>query len=257
VGGLGSMRHWPLAAGLGVPPAAATPFAMITFGLGELVWATALMFPAFFGGEAGISGNRVTGGRALGVSFGPQIQMYYLIAAYTFVCTALMFAFTLTPLGRVLNAVRDNPLRAAFLGFNPHVVRYLAFVIAAFFAGVSGGLAALNFEIVTTEVLSAHRSGAYLLFTLLGGTGFFFGPMIGAVLMVLAFVVLSAYTQAWLVVSGAGVCGDGDVCARGGGLAVHASRATGQRRCVAPALACLHKTCEHCATGFRRCFRLA
>ena len=201
VGGLGSMG---LAMLLGwvTTKKAATPFAMITFGLGELVWATALMFPAFFGGEAGISGNRVTGGRALGVSFGPQIQMYYLIAAYTFVCTALMFAFTLTPLGRVLNAVRDNPLRAAFLGFNPHVVRYLAFVIAAFFAGISGGLAALNFEIVTTEVLSAHRSGAYLLFTLLGGTGFFFGPMIGAVLMVLAFVVLSAYTQAWLLYLG-------------------------------------------------------
>ncbi|MCM2340622.1 branched-chain amino acid ABC transporter permease [Rhodoferax sp.] len=181
---------------------AATPFAMITLGMGELVWAMALMFPGFFGGEAGVSGNRVAGSPVFGISFGPQIELYYLIAAYTFVCTALMYAFTRTPLGRMLNAVRDNPERVAFVGYNPQMVRYLAFVIAAFFAGISGGLAALNFEIVTSEVLSGHRSGAYLLFTFLGGTTFFFGPIIGAILMVLAFVLLSGLTQAWLLYLG-------------------------------------------------------
>jgi len=178
------------------------PFAMITLGLGELVWAMALMFPGFFGGEAGVAGNRVAGSPVLGVSFGPQIELYYLIAAYTLVCTALMYAFTRTPLGRMLNAVRDNPERVAFIGYNPQVVRYLAFAIAAFFAGISGGLAALNFEIVTSEVLSAYRSGLYLLFTFLGGTTLFFGPIIGAVLMVLALVLLSGFTQAWLLYLG-------------------------------------------------------
>ncbi|HSN80039.1 MAG TPA: branched-chain amino acid ABC transporter permease [Rhodoferax sp.] len=180
----------------------ATPFAMITLGMGELVWAMALMFPGFFGGEAGVTGNRVAGNPVLGITFGPQIELYYLIALYTFVCTALMYAFTRTPLGRMLNAVRDNPERVAFVGYNPQVVRYLAFVIAAFFAGVSGGLAALNFEIVTTEVVSGYRSGVYLLFTFLGGTTFFFGPIIGAILMVLAFVLLSQFTQAWLLYLG-------------------------------------------------------
>jgi branched-chain amino acid transport system permease protein len=176
---------------------AATPFAMITLGMGELVWAMALMFPGFFGGEAGLSGNRVAGSPVWGISFGPQIELYYLIALYTFVCTALMYALTRTPLGRMLNAVRDNPERAAFVGYNPQMVRYLAFVMAAFFAGISGGLAALNFEIVTAEVVSGTRSGLYLLFTFLGGTSFFFGPIIGAILMVLAFVLLSELTQAW------------------------------------------------------------
>jgi branched-chain amino acid transport system permease protein len=162
----------------------------------------ALMFPAFFGGEAGVSGNRVVGSPVLGISFGPQIELYYLIAAYTLVCTALMYAFTGTPLGRMLNAVRDNPERVAFIGYNPQMVRYLAFVIAAFFAGISGGLAALNFEIVTSEVVSGYRSGVYVLFTFLGGTSFFFGPIIGAILMVLALVVLSGLTQAWLLYLG-------------------------------------------------------
>jgi len=180
----------------------ATTFAMITLGIGELVWAMSLMFPEFFGGEGGVSGNRVTGPKPLGISFGPQIQLYYLIALYTFVCTGLMFAFTRTPLGRMLNAVRDNPERVEFVGYDTQKVRFLSFVIAAFFAGISGGLAALNFEIVTSEVVSGYRSGAYLLFTFLGGATFFFGPIIGAVLMVLAFVLLSEFTKAWLLYLG-------------------------------------------------------
>lgn len=179
-----------------------TPFAMITLGLGELVFAASLMFSGFFGGEGGVSSNRVVGPPVLGISFAPAIQVYYLIAAYTFVAVAALYALTSTPLGRMLNAVRDNPERAEFIGYNPHRVRYTAFIIAGFFAGLAGGLAALNFEIVTAEVVSATRSGAYLLFTFVGGAGFFLGPIIGAVLMVLAFVLLSELTKAWLLYLG-------------------------------------------------------
>ncbi len=179
-----------------------TTFAMITLGLGELVFAMSLMIPEFFGGEGGVSGNRMTGTAPLGITFGPQIQVYYLIAGYTFVAVAAMFAFTRTPLGRMLNAVRDNPERVEFVGYDTQKVRYIAFIIAGFFAGISGGLAALNFEIVTAEVVGAARSGAYLLFTFLGGATFFFGPIIGGILMVLAFVMLSEFTQAWLLYLG-------------------------------------------------------
>ncbi|GIX25219.1 MAG: hypothetical protein KatS3mg122_2450 [Caldimonas sp.] len=179
-----------------------TPFAMITLGVGELVWSMSLMFPEFFGGEGGISGNRVTGAQPFGITFGPQVQLYYLIAVYTFVCTAAMYAFTRTPLGRMLNAVRDNPERVEFIGYNTQVVRYLAFCASGFFAGIAGGLGALNFEIVTAEVVGAARSGAYLLFVFLGGATFFFGPIIGAILMVVAFVLLSEMTAAWLLYLG-------------------------------------------------------
>lgn len=181
---------------------AGTPFAMITLGVGELVYAMSLMFPGFFGGEGGISGNRVAGSPFLGITFGPQRQLYYLIAVYTFVCTAAMFAFTRTPLGRMLNAVRDNPERVEFIGYSTQRVRYLAFIASGFFMGIAGGLNALNFEIVTAEVVSATRSGGYLLFTFLGGAGFFFGPIIGAVLLVFALVLLSELTQAWLLYLG-------------------------------------------------------
>jgi branched-chain amino acid transport system permease protein len=180
-----------------------TTFAMITLGLAELVFAMSLMVPEFFGGEGGVSGNRVVGAPVLGISYGPAVQVYYLIALYTLVCVVLMYAFTQTPLGRLLNAVRDNPERVEFIGYNPQRIRYTAFIIAGFFAGISGGLGALNFEIVNAEVVGAARSGAYLLFTFLGGATFFFGPIIGAVLMVLAFVMLSELTKAWLLYLGA------------------------------------------------------
>lgn len=201
VGGLSSMAV-AILLGWVTTKKAATPFAMITLGIGELVWAMSLMFPGFFGGEGGVSGNRVTGAKVFGITYGPQIELYYLIAIYTFICTGLMFAFTRTPLGRMLNAVRDNPERVEFVGYDTQKVRYIAFIIAAFFAGISGGLAALNFEIVTSEVVGGARSGAYLLFTFLGGATFFFGPIIGAVLMVLAFVLLSEFTKAWLLYLG-------------------------------------------------------
>ncbi|MDP3823786.1 MAG: branched-chain amino acid ABC transporter permease [Burkholderiales bacterium] len=179
-----------------------TTFAMITLGIAELVFAMSLMIPEFFGGEGGVSANRVVGKSTTGITFGPQIQVYYLIALYTIVCTALMYAFTRTPLGRMLNAVRDNPERVEFIGYNTQRVRYISFIIAGFFAGIAGGMYALNFEIATAEVVGAARSGAYLLFTFLGGATFFFGPIIGAVLMIVAFVLLSEFTKAWLLYLG-------------------------------------------------------
>ena len=113
-----------------------------------------------------------------------------------------MYAFTRTPLGRMLNAVRDNPERVEFIGYSTQKVRYISFIIAGFFAGVAGGMYALNFEIATAEVVGAYRSGAYLLFTFLGGATFFFGPILGAVLMVVSFVFFSELTKAWLLYLG-------------------------------------------------------
>jgi branched-chain amino acid transport system permease protein len=181
---------------------AGTPFAMITLGIGELVTAMSLMVPEFFGGEGGVSANRSAGKPFLGITYGPQIQVYYLLAFYAFVCTAAMYAFTRTPLGRMLNAVRDNPERVEFIGYSTQRVRYLAFIVAGFFAGISGGMSALNFEIATAEVVGPARSGFLLLFTFLGGATFFFGPIIGAVLAVLGTVLFSEVTKAWQIYFG-------------------------------------------------------
>lgn len=201
---LGGLAGLGAAALIGGPTTrrAGTPFAMITLGLGELVFALALMFPAVFGGEGGVSTNRVVGLSWLGLDWSASAQVYGLIVVYTLICTALLLAFSHTPLGRLLNAVRDNPQRVAFVGHNPQRVRHLALCVSGFFMGVAGGLAALLFELATPEALGAARSGGYLLFTVLGGSGYLGGPVLGGVLLVLAQVLLSAWTQAWLLYLG-------------------------------------------------------
>ena len=202
VGGLAGM-FFAILLGFVTTKKSGTTFAMITLGIGELVASMALMFPEFFGGEGGITTDRVYGKPFFGITFGPAIEVYYLIAVSCFVCTAAMFAFTGTPLGRILNAVRDNPERVEFIGYNTQRVRYFAFIIAGFFAGIGGGLAAINFEIVTgADSVNVLRSGGYLLFTFLGGATFFFGPIIGAVLLVFASVLLSELSKAWLLYLG-------------------------------------------------------
>lgn len=174
-----------------------TTFAMITLGIVELVSACSLMFPGFFGGEGGVTTNRVIGVPLWGINFGPQIQVYYLIAFWLFICTVGMYALTHTPLGRMMNAVRDNPERVEFIGYDAQWVRYLGLILSAFFAGISGALGAINFEIVSAENVSAIRSGAVLLFTFIGGVGFFVGPMVGAIVGIIMSVMLSEVSHAW------------------------------------------------------------
>jgi len=115
---------------------------------------------------------------------------------------AAMFALTQTPLGRMANAVRDNPERAEFVGYNTQHVRFLQLVLSSFFAGVSGALSCINFEIVSAENVSAIRSGGVLLATFIGGVPFFFGPIIGAVVFILFVAALSGFTKAWLLYLG-------------------------------------------------------
>jgi branched-chain amino acid transport system permease protein len=181
---------------------AGTTFAMITLGIGELVFSCSLMFPDFFGGEGGITTNRVFGQPFLGLTFGPAIQVYYLIALWCLASMALMYAWSHTPLGRMANAVRDNPERAEFVGYDTQKVRWLTLIISAFFAGIAGALACINFEIVTAENVSAARSGGVLLAAFIGGVGFFFGPILGACVFAYFVVALSDHTKAWLLYLG-------------------------------------------------------
>ncbi|MBE0625437.1 MAG: branched-chain amino acid ABC transporter permease [Burkholderiales bacterium] len=175
-----------------------TTFAMISLGIGEMVFACSLMFSDFFGGEAGIATNRVMGSNVLGITYGPAIQVYYLIIGWALVCMAAMYAWTQTPLGRMANAVRDNPERAEFVGYDTHMVRFLTLVLSGFFAGIAGGLSSINYEIVTAENLGALASGSVLIATFVGGAGYFFGPIIGIIVFFVMVTAVGGITQAWL-----------------------------------------------------------
>ncbi|MEM8728603.1 MAG: branched-chain amino acid ABC transporter permease [Pseudomonadota bacterium] len=182
---------------------AGTVFAMISLGVGELIAACSVIIVAFFGGEEGVSSDRTYGLPFFGVEFLQQIEVYYLIVFWLVISALLMYLFSRTPVGRMANAVRDNPERAEFLGYSARWVRFYSFVAAGFFAGIAGGLFAVNYEILTEENLNLATSGSILLVTFLGGVGFFFGPIIGAIVFTLLQTVLSLETELWALYVGA------------------------------------------------------
>ena len=181
---------------------AGTVFAMISLGIGELIAASSLIFSSFFGGEAGISGDRTFGPAFFGFDFAQNIEIYYVAAVWAFIATVFMYLFTQTPAGRMANAVRDNPERAEFIGYSSRKVRFISFCASGLFAGIAGGLFALNYEFITEENLNAATSGRVLLMAYIGGLGYFIGPIIGAVVLTLMNSLLSNYSELWMLYLG-------------------------------------------------------
>jgi len=177
-------------------------FAMITLGIGVMVESSAPIFTDFFGGESGVTANRVTDATLLPFSYGPTIQVYYLIGVWTVIAAFAMYLLTRTPLGRISNAVRDNPERAQFVGYNTTMTRFFQFSLSGFFAGIAGGLFAILFEIMTAANVGLIQSGSVLLMTFIGGLGVFFGPIIGAVLVTYMQIALSGFSDGWILYFG-------------------------------------------------------
>jgi branched-chain amino acid transport system permease protein len=195
-GGIGGLA-FALLVGWVMTKRAGTVFAMISLGIGELVASSSLILRSVFGGESGITTDRTALPHMFGWSFGPQLQVTYLIAFWVMVSAVAMYALTRTPLGRVCNAVRDNPERVQFIGYDPHVVRYIAYAFAGFFAGIAGALAAINFEIANSAYLGATQSGLVLFAAFIGGTAYFFGPVLGAILVTYLQLGLTNVTSVW------------------------------------------------------------
>lgn len=193
---VGAVIGWPSCRRSG------TAFAMISLGIAELIAAGAYLFDSLFGGEVGIAGDRMSGPRFAGLSLGPLGEVYWFIAFWTFVAVAGMYAFTRTPLGQLGEATRDNPERVQFVGYDPMRIRYLVFIFASAFAGMAGGMAAVQNEIFTITSFSMAVSGSILISAYLGGTRYFVGPIIGAVFLTYLRSSLSDYTHAWLLYVG-------------------------------------------------------
>jgi branched-chain amino acid transport system permease protein len=181
---------------------AGTTFAMISLGVAELIFAGAFMFDSLFGGEQGISGDRMNGPEVFGLTMGPQQDIYWFMAFWTILSVIAMYAFTRTPLGRLSEATRDNPQRVEFIGYNPTRVRWLVFTASGAFAGLAGGMSAVNYEIFTPEALSLIPSGFVLIMAYVGGITYFAGPIMGAILLTYMSSMLSDFTEAWLLYLG-------------------------------------------------------
>lgn len=174
-------------------------FAMITLAIGELLYSLAPHLGGWFGGEAGVSTMRMP---AFGLSFGSNVQVYYLTLAWVLLCLGLLYLFTRTPLGRVALGLRENTRRLRFLGYNVHMASVLVFAVSTMFAGVAGALQALNIESANYVLFNLDLSAEVLLNSYIGGVTFFLGPAIGAALMTFFGYVVSDLTTSWLLYKG-------------------------------------------------------
>jgi branched-chain amino acid transport system permease protein len=179
-----------------------TTYAMISLAIGQLVFAASIIMVSWSGGDAGIRIDPAAA-NGWGVDFGDPRAMYFLVAGWTWLAALGMYALTRTPLGRLMNATRDNSHRVSFVGFNPVAVRGLALTLSGGFAGIAGSLYALAMQVVTTDTFGLPQTASVMLHTYIGGFTSFVGPVLGALLMTVTSAHLSTLTEAWPLYQGA------------------------------------------------------
>ena len=171
-------------------------FAMITLALGQLVYFVCLEAP-FTGGENGLQG--VARGRLFGVlSLRSDVILYYLVLMVFVAVFIFIRRVVRSPFGQVLKAIRENETRAISLGYDSNLYKLVAFVLSATLSGLAGSLNALVLGFATLSDVQQSTSGEVILMTLLGGTGTFFGPVVGAALIVTLQEYLSDVVGGWV-----------------------------------------------------------
>lgn len=173
--------------------------AFATLGFNEVVMLVIRNEEWLTGGTFGI--NNIT--RPDG--FGSDTAFYYLIMAFTLVVCGLLYLFLRSPWGRAFTALRDNPLRAESLGINIQRYTLMAFAIGAAIAGLSGGLFAGLVNFIEPIPFSAQTSIMMYLMVIVGGSGYFLGPIIGAAIGVVLPEWLRDFGGWYLVVFGLAV----------------------------------------------------
>jgi branched-chain amino acid transport system permease protein len=172
-------------------------FAMITLALAQLVYFICLQ-AEFTGGENGLQG--IPRGSIFGLDLGRDGTMYYLVLAIFAAVYLFIRRIVHSPFGHVLQAIRENEPRAISLGYKVNRYKLLAFVLSAGIAGLAGSLKALTLGFVTLSDVGQGTSGEVILMTLLGGSGTFLGPVVGASLVLTLEEYLSDHVGAWVSV---------------------------------------------------------
>jgi branched-chain amino acid transport system permease protein len=173
-------------------------FAMITLALAQVVYFICLQ-AQFTGGENGL--QSIPRGSVFGMfGLGNDRTMYYFVLAIFVAMYLLIRRIVHSPFGQVLKAIRANEPRAISLGYKVDRYKLVAFVLSASLAGLAGSLKALVLGFATLTDVSQDTSGAVVLMTLLGGSGTFLGPVVGANVVVTLEEYLSDLVGAWVSV---------------------------------------------------------
>jgi branched-chain amino acid transport system permease protein len=172
-------------------------FAMITLALAQVVYFVCLQ-AQFTGGENGLQG--IARGSLLGLSLGDDRAMYYFVLAVFVAVFLFIRRIVHSPFGQVLKAIRANEPRAVSLGYKVDRYKLTAFVLSASLAGLAGSLKALVLGFATLSDVSQGNSGEVILMTLLGGSGTFLGPFVGANVVITLQEYLSDLAGSWVSV---------------------------------------------------------
>jgi branched-chain amino acid transport system permease protein len=173
-------------------------FAMITLALAQLIYFVCLEAP-FTGGENGLQG--VPRGSLFGIlQLRSDVVMYYTVLGAFLAVFVFIRRVINSPFGQVLKAIRANEARAVSLGYDVNRYKLVAFVLSATLAGFAGSLKTLVLGFATLSDVLQATSGEVILMTLLGGPGTFFGPVIGAAIVVSLQEYLSDIVGGWVTV---------------------------------------------------------
>lgn len=171
-------------------------FAMLTLAFAQIVWAAAFKWNSLTGGDTGLTGVPFP------AALDSPVRFYY----FTLVVVAISLAFLRrvvgSPFGRMLVTIRENPERAEFIGVHVHRYQLAAFAMAGFFAGIAGGIFGIFNHGVFPDFLYWTKSAEVLIMTILGGMYTFFGPAVGAGILLSLNMLVTSYTEYWPLVLG-------------------------------------------------------
>ena len=175
-------------------------FIMLTFALNQLFYFTAYQWTSVTGGEDGMPG--VPRPALLGIDFQDPMIYYAFVSLLFLASLYVMRRIVESPLGRILQAIRENEVRAEAVGYGVPRFKLLAFVIGGAFSGLAGVLYAMLFGIVQLESISFVFSGNVVFATLIGGSGSLYGPVIGSFVFIWLSESMSTVWARWPLLLG-------------------------------------------------------
>ncbi|MBR0799385.1 branched-chain amino acid ABC transporter permease [Bradyrhizobium jicamae] len=180
-------------------------FAMVTMALSQCVYYLFYQAVDWTGGENGLRGINVRSIDLFGLrlDFINPLTRYYVVATFVIAAFFVLSRILASPFGAVIEAVRENEMRARASGYDVTLTRLLTFVLSGGFCGLAGALQALHLSIVPIEIMHYETSGLVVMVALLGGMGTFFGPMVGAAVFLVLENLVSLWTVHWQLIVGA------------------------------------------------------
>ncbi len=177
-------------------------FLMITLALGQVLYGIALKWKSVTGGDDGMPGIPRPNLSLMSWDLGQVTNYYYFTLIFFLLACVLMYFLIRSPFGHSLRGIRESESRMMALGYNIWAHQYVAFILAGIFAGLAGILFVYYNNMVSPKDLHLISSANVLLMVILGGSGTFFGPMLGAAVIVLLQNIVSSSIERWTLVLG-------------------------------------------------------